>query len=205
MSLLDRIVADRYDAFLAPAERAGIAAMRHDLIGELRGNVLEIGAGTGLNLGHYPAQMASLTLTEPTPEMARHLRERVAKLRPGTTVLDAPAHDLPLDDDSIDTVVSTLVLCTVPDVEAALAEITRVLRPGGSLVVLEHVATDNNWRHVQRFLNPAWKVFARGCNLTRDTKSLLADAGFDVNEIVESGMPGLPWTKASIRGTATLA
>jgi ubiquinone/menaquinone biosynthesis C-methylase UbiE len=205
MALLDRIVADGYDRFLAPAERAGLADMRRDLVGELRGDVVEIGAGTGLNLQYYPAQMASLTLAEPTPEMARHLRERVAKLRPGTTILEASADNLPLDDNSMDTVVSTLVLCTVPDVEATLAEIKRVLRPGGELVVLEHVATDNRWRHAQRFLNPAWKVFARGCNLTRDTKSRLADADFETSDIVEGNMPGLPWTKAAIRGTATPA
>lgn len=205
MALLDRIVADGYDRFLAPAEKAGIADMRRALIGELRGDVLEIGAGTGLNLHHYPAQMASLTLVEPTPEMARHLRERVARLRPGTTIIEASAAELPLDDDSVDTVVSTLVLCTVPDVEATLAEIKRVLRPGGSLIVLEHVATNNGWRHVQRFLNPAWKVFARGCHLDRDTRSLLAAAGFDTSGIAEGNMPGLPWTTASIRGTATVA
>lgn len=205
MSLLDRIVADGYDRFLAPAEEAGIADMRRALVGELRGDVVEIGAGTGLNLQHYPAQMASLTLVEPTPEMATHLRRRVARLRPGTTILEASADALPLDDRSVDSVVSTLVLCTVADPSAALAEIRRVLRPGGSLVVLEHVATDTGWRHAQRLLNPAWKVFARGCHLTRDTKALLADAGFDTSGIIEGNMPGLPWTTASIRGIATIA
>lgn len=202
---LDRVMADGYDRFMARAERAGLADMRHDLVGELRGDVLEIGAGTGLNLGHYPAQMTSLTLTEPTPEMAKHLRERVARLRPGTTVLEARSDDLPVDDGSVDTVVSTLVLCTVPDVAATLAEIRRVLRPDGELVLLEHVADPGRMRQVQRVLNPAWKVLARGCHLTRDTKSLLDEAGFDTQAIIAGGMPALPWTKATIRGVATVA
>ena len=203
--MLDRLFANTYDRIMAPAERAGLGEIRQGLVGDLRGDVLEIGAGTGLNLDHYPAQMASLTLTEPSEDRAVHLRRRAARLRPNTTVVVAPADGLPVEDDSMDTVVSTLVLCTVPDVPAVLAEVRRVLRPNGSFVLLEHVAARGGMRHVQRAINPAWKVVARGCHLTRDTRVLLEDAGFDTTGVVDANHPAFPVAKFGIRGIATPA
>ena len=203
--MLDRLFANTYDRIMEPAEKAGLGEIRQGLIGDLRGDVLEIGAGTGLNLDHYPAQMASLTLTEPSQDMAVHLRRRATRLRPDTTVLVTPADELPVADASMDAVVSTLVLCTVEDVPAVLAEVRRVLRPGGSFVLLEHVAAQGGMRHVQRAINPAWKVVARGCHLTRDTRALLDEAGFDTSGVIDANHPAFPVAKFGIRGVATPA
>jgi ubiquinone/menaquinone biosynthesis C-methylase UbiE len=102
--------------------------------------VLELGAGTGANLDHWPrGPIASLLLTEPDPAMARRLERRVARREAAAQVVRAPADALPVPDASVDTVVASLVLCTVPDVPAALAEVRRVLAPGGRLLFLEHV------------------------------------------------------------------
>ena len=130
------IVAALYDRMLARAEHAGLADRRAELLADASGEVLEIGAGTGLNLARYPATPERLVLTEPDPHMARRLRDRVAADPPQfpVEVVEAPAEELPFADDSFDTVVSTLVLCTVASPPRAAAEIARVLRPGGELL-----------------------------------------------------------------------
>jgi ubiquinone/menaquinone biosynthesis C-methylase UbiE len=135
--------------------------------------VLEIGAGTGLNVPHYAAD-AEVTYTEPDPHMAARLRRR------GVDVVEAGAESLPFPDASFDAVVSTLVLCTVPDVPASLAEIRRVLKPGGRLVFLEHVraAPGSSLERWQNRLHRPWKAFACGCHCNRDLLASLADAGF---------------------------
>ena len=163
-----------YDSFLSLGERRGMAARRAHLLRDARGRVLEIGAGTGLNLAHYPADLDELVLTEPVAAMASGLHRRVAALRPEASVVEASADALPFGDAHFDTVVSTLVLCTVPDTQAAVAEIRRVLRPGGRLLFIEHVLAESprlaRW---QRRLAPAWRVFGDGCNCDRDTIALL--------------------------------
>src|SRR5215210_5440442 len=128
MANASRFTAALYDPFFWVAERAGMAARRRALVGQAHGRVLEIGAGTGLNVRHYPDGL-DLVLTEPDEAMAERLRAR--------------AEALPFADDSFDTVVSTLVLCTVPDQPAALREIARILRPGGRLLFAEHVRSDS--------------------------------------------------------------
>ena len=138
-----RVFALAYDPFLAAAERRGLARERARLLGTLRGRVLEIGAGTGLNVPHYPPD-ADVVYTEPDPHMAARLRRR------GVEVVEAGAESLPFEDASFDFVVSTLVLCTVPDVPATLAEVRRVLKPGGQLVFIEHVRAEPG--HVARAL-----------------------------------------------------
>jgi ubiquinone/menaquinone biosynthesis C-methylase UbiE len=165
-----------YDPFFWLAERAGLAARRHALVAQARGRVLEIGAGTGLNAPHYPPGL-ELVLTEPDEAMAARLRSRVAALGRPATVVIAGAETLPFPDDSFDTVVSTLVLCTVPDQAAALAEIQRVLTPGGRLLFLEHVRSDSpRWARWQDRLNGPWRAFADGCNCNRSTLQALADS-----------------------------
>jgi len=191
MSLLDALFARLYDPVMAGMERRGLARERARLLNPLRGDVVELGAGTGLNLPHYPAG-ARLVLTEPTPPMAVRLRERVARERPEAQVIEASAESLPLADASADAVVSTLVLCTVADVARTLAEVRRVLRPGGRLVLFEHVATGGGWGRVQRLLDPVQHFCARGCHLTRDTRRALEDAGFDTAGVVDALMPGAP-------------
>jgi SAM-dependent methyltransferase len=119
-----------YDFMLAPGERGGLAERRRALVAQARGSVLEIGAGTGLNLDHYPTGLDRIVLCEPEPHMAARLERRVARLGRSAEVVQARAEQLPFADDSFDTVVSTLVLFTVADPEAALDEIRRVLRPG---------------------------------------------------------------------------
>jgi SAM-dependent methyltransferase len=175
MGLWSRVFAATYDPMLAGAERRGIGRARETLLAQSAGRVLEIGAGTGLNVAHYPTG-ADVTFTEPDPHMARRLRAR------GVVVIEAGAESLPFDDDSFDTVVSTLVLCTVPDVPSALREVRRVLRPGGRLLFLEHVraAPGTALARWQDRLHKPWRALACGCNCNRDLLAALADQDFDV-------------------------
>src|ERR1700740_2224313 len=134
-----RILALVYDPFLWLGEIAGMHRRRSALLGGARGRVVEIGAGTGLNVAHYPDGIADLVFTEPVAAMRRRLTRRLQQHGRVARIIDAPAERLPLADASVDTVVSTLVLCTVNDPEGALREIARVLRPDGQLLFIEHV------------------------------------------------------------------
>jgi SAM-dependent methyltransferase len=178
MGLWDRVFAAAYDPFVAGAERAGIAKARHDLLAGARGRVLEIGAGTGLNVEHYPPA-TDVTYTEPDPHMAKRLRAR------SVNVIEVGAERLPFEDGSFDTVVSTLVLCTVPDVAGALREIRRVLAPGGRLLFLEHVRAEpgSKLERWQDRLHGPWHAFAGGCNCNRDLLASLAAGSFSVEEL----------------------
>ncbi len=183
MSVLDRLFAALYDPLLSVSEQAGLRELRAGLLAQASGRVLEIGAGTGLNAAHYPAGLERLVLTEPTPAMAKRLREKVALLgRDGVEVVEAGADALPFADDSFDTVVGTLVLCTVPEVPSVLVELQRVLAPGGRLLFLEHVRHPDpeRARRQDRF-NPVQRRIAGGCNCNRPTPDLLREAGFAVD------------------------
>ena len=188
-TLNQRFLAAIYDPFLALGERRGSAGRRAALLADLRGDVLEIGAGTGLNLKHYPAA-ATLELTEPDPGMLRRLRRRAPT---PVRVTQAPAESLSFPDGSFDVVVSTFVLCTAADPVAALAEVVRVLRPDGRLVLLEHVLSQQPRRaRRQRRMARAWKSFAGGCRCDQDTVARLAQAGFDVTGLRPETWRGMP-------------
>ena len=172
-----RVGAVLYDPFLWLGERRGMRDRRRRLLSAATGRVLEIGAGTGINLEHYPSTVTDLVLSEPDPPMRRRLQKRVADVARPVQVSDASAQALPFPDDSFDTVVSTMVLCTVPDPESALAEVRRVLRPGGRLLFCEHVRADSprlaRW---QRRLASPWAAFAQGCRCDRPLDDLIAAA-----------------------------
>jgi ubiquinone/menaquinone biosynthesis C-methylase UbiE len=176
------IFAALYDRSLAGMERGGLAELRAQLLSAASGRTLELGAGTGLNLPHYPEAVTELVLAEPDPHMARRLRTRVAdESSPGRRieVIDAPAEDLPFDDGSFETVVATLVFCTVEDPARAAAEARRVLQPGGALLFIEHVRSQRpglaRWQ--DRIERP-WGWIAGGCHPNRSTDETLASAGF---------------------------
>jgi len=179
-----------YDLILALGERRTMRSLRAGIVRRARGRTLEIGAGTGLNLAHYPAAVTTRSLTEPDPAMARRLRRRAGE----AAVIEAGAEALPFADDSFDTAIGTLVLCTVPDAAAAVAELRRVLAPGGSLLFIEHVrAADARAARRQRRLARPWATLAGGCNCTRDTLALL-EREFTVAEVAHHrwrGMPGI--------------
>ena len=174
----NRVFALLYDPFTAAAERAGLGAQRRALLQRVSGRVLEIGAGTGVNVEHYPPG-ADVTYTEPDEHMAKRLRAR------GAEVVEAGAEALPFPDASFDTVVATFVFCTVPDVSAALRETRRVLRPGGQLLFLEHVraAPDSALERWQHRLHGPWKAFACGCNCDRDFVGALHANGFAIADV----------------------
>ena len=201
-----RLFAALYDPFFWLSERAGLAARRRALAEQVSGRVLEIGAGTGLNLRHY-ADDVELVLSEPDEAMADRLRGRLAKLgRPATVVL-AGAEALPFADGEFDTVVSTLVLCTVPDLDAALREVHRVLKPGGRLLFIEHVRSDSpRWARWQDRLNRPWRAFAEGCNCNRATLDVLAGSALGVCEVERSTFPAMvPLIRPLATGSATAA
>jgi ubiquinone/menaquinone biosynthesis C-methylase UbiE len=189
-----RIFALVYNPFLLLGEIAGMRKLRRAVLGNARGRVVEIGAGTGLNVEHYPDEIAELVLTEPDASMRRRLTRRLQRNGRVARIVDAPAERLPLADASVDTVVSTLVLCTVPDPERTLGEIARVLRPGGQLLFLEHVRASSRFLAAcQDYLFRPWRGFAGGCYCNRPTADLMRASGFTVaaDDSAWRGMPAI--------------
>lgn len=196
-----------YDRGFKASEEAGLRDMRRDLLSQARGRVLELGAGTGLNLELYPDSVQDLTLTEPDPHMTRQLRKKLAESSRQAEVIEAPAEKLPFDDDSFDTAVVTLVLCTVPDQAAALEEIRRVLKPDGQFLFLEHVRSRNpdlaKW---QDRLEGPWRFLGDGCHCNRDTVSAIGAAGFQLGDVERPEFPkGPPLVKPMAKGSALVA
>jgi ubiquinone/menaquinone biosynthesis C-methylase UbiE len=201
------IFARLYDRLMAGVENDGLREMRAELVAGARGRVLELGAGTGLNLGHYGPEVTELVLTEPDPHMASRLRRRLEQEPPAPAtveVVEAGAERLPFDDDSFDTVVSTLVLCTVPEPVRAAAEAARVLRPQGRMLFLEHVRGEDGSRLArwQDRLERPWGWVAAGCHPNRDTAVVL-EAALDA-KVERSEMPRRagPMVRPMIRGSA---
>jgi ubiquinone/menaquinone biosynthesis C-methylase UbiE len=189
-----RVMARVYDPFVWLGELAGMRGRRSALLADARGRVVEIGAGTGLNIAHYPDGIAELTLTEPDAAMRRRLARRLQRQGRAVQIVGAPADRLPLADASVDTVVSTLVLCTVDDPERTLGEIGRVLRPGGRLLFIEHVRASSRFLAAcQDYLFRPWRGFAGGCCCNRRTVELMRACGFAVaaDDAVWRGMPAI--------------
>ena len=198
-----------YDRFMRGMERACGDAWRRELVTGLRGDVLEIGAGTGRNLDHFQG-LQRLVLAEPDPHMRRRLAQRAERARGAAEVVELvpwSAGHLACDDASFDAVVCTLVLCSVEAPQRCLAEVRRVLRPGGQLVFLEHVAASEPRRLAwQRRLEPMWRHLAGNCHLCRDTERNIAAAGFTFERIArESARKALPIVRPTIRGVAVAA
>lgn len=165
--------------------------------------MLELGAGTGLNLPHY-RHAAKVVALEPDESMAARLRQRARSARVPVEVVAGQGESLPFPDASFDHVVSALVLCSVSDVERTLAEIRRVLRPGGSLAVVEHVRGEGRVARWQDRLTRLQRRFADGCNLNRRTGTALAAAGFDVSGLERVDLPGAhPLVRPGVYGRAT--
>ena len=204
MSLRTKFFALTYDRQIAGAEKAGLHAMREQLLADASGDVIEIGGGTGLNLPCYGPGVRSLTITEPEPTMLRHLERRAREHRPSATVLRAPAEDLPFDDHTFDVAVSTLVLCGVDDQPRALRELRRVLRPGGRLLFFEHLrAEDPAWARLQDRMNWLNRLVVC-CDCNRPTLDSIRRAGFTVTEVEHTGLPKAPkFARPAIIGSGT--
>jgi len=204
MGLRKRIFAATYDWQMGGAQRAGLADLRSGVVSRATGIVLEVGSGTGLNLPYYGTDVEHLTLTEPDPSRLKRLQQAVEQQPRSVTVLRAPAEQLPFDDDSFDTVVCTLVLCGVEDQPLAVREIRRVLRPGGQLLFLEHMRSEDesHARLQDRFnwLNRAMVM----CDCNRPTRLTLASEGLRVEEIAETDFPKAPpFINPLVHGRAT--
>jgi ubiquinone/menaquinone biosynthesis C-methylase UbiE len=163
---------------------------RERAIGAAEGRVIEIGIGSGRNLPFYRPPVKEVLALEPSPKliaMARHA------LHPGVPVnfIEASAEAIPLEDRSVDTVVTTWTLCSIPEAATALSEMRRVLRPNGRLLFVEHgMAPDENVRRWQDWLTPAWKRIGGGCHLNRPIRTMIESAGFRIDRLEAGYMPG---------------
>lgn len=196
-----------YDPFLWLGERAGVRALRRELLAKAHGFTVEVGSGTGLNLPHYPDELDELILAEPDPPMRLRLERRRRATSRRARVLDAPAERLPFADQSVDTVVSTFVLCTVEAPELALQEVVRVLRPDGQLLFLEHVRSGSamlaSWQ--DRLAEP-WRHFARGCHANRPIAELIETSGLTIDDMRAESWPAMPpIVRPLIAGRARIA
>ena len=193
MSLSSRFFAAIYDTVLAGTEKAGLGAHRKTLLSTAAGRVIEIGAGTGANLPFYSDAVSDLVVCEPAEPMARRLERKLASFGRPVRVVRAPAENLPVESGSFDVAVSTLVLCTVGDPQRALAELHRVLKPGGRLLFIEHVRAEEprlaRWQDRLNFLN---KRIAQGCNCNRNTLAEIAAAGFTVTNLDRDRLRKVP-------------
>lgn len=173
------IFARMYARIGAAAEAKGAREHRSELLAGLTGRVIEVGAGTGLNFPHYAAFVQEVVAIEPEP-MLRKLATEAAATTP-VRVIDGVADALPVEDGSFDAGVASLVLCSVPDQASALADLARVIRPGGELRFYEHVRSDNpRFARFQRRADFVWPLFGGGCHASRDTLGAIERAGFTI-------------------------
>jgi ubiquinone/menaquinone biosynthesis C-methylase UbiE len=193
MSLWGRMFAAGYDTFQATMERNFMGELRDDALADARGRVVEIGAGTGVNLEHYPRSIDELVCTEPEEPMAKRLRRKAAGSGLNVSVVHAAAEELPFEDDSFDTAVATLVLCTVTDPVRSLAELARVLRPGGRLIFIEHVrAQEPGLAKWQDRLHPLWVRFGHGCHCNRPTYETIEASPLSIETHRRGRIPKAP-------------
>jgi ubiquinone/menaquinone biosynthesis C-methylase UbiE len=195
-----------YDSLLKGTEEAGLREMRRETLAAASGRTIDVGAGTGANLGLYPETVTELVLAEPDPHMTKRLRRRMAEEGSSAELVEASAERLPFEDASFDTAVFTLVLCTVPDPKAALAEAARVLRPGGKLLFVEHVrAAEPGLARWQDRLETPWRFFADGCHCNRDTVATIEASPLSVESVERGELPkSPPITQPLARGQAVL-
>ena len=210
MSLRAKFFALTYDRQMTKTENAGLRALRERLLAGASGDVLEIGGGTGANLPCYGPAVGSLTITEPQPSMLRHLERNVrahgaGQHGPDVRVLRAPAEDLPFEDHSFDVAVSTLVLCGVDDQPRALRELRRVLRPGGRLLFIEHVRSDDpGTARLQDRMNWLNRLVVC-CDCNRPTLDSILAAGFTAAQVEHTALPKAPpFVRPAIAGSATV-
>ncbi len=194
----DFVFAAMYDRMMRRGEERSMGRRRRELVAQASGRTLEIGAGTGANLPYYTDAVEELILAEPFEPMRRRLERKLGESGRSAKTLDASAEAIPLEAESLDTVVSTLVLCTVDFPDAALAEVARVLRPGGQLLFIEHVRSPSprtaRW---QDRLETPWRHFGAGCRCNRDTVASIEAAGFST-EHEQEHWKGVPPIVASL-------
>lgn len=192
---MNRLAARLYDRFLmGPPQEAGLRELRRRALAPARGEVLELGAGTGLNLDEYPGEgVERLVCTEPSDAMARQIAAKAPRAPVAPEIVTAKAESLPFADESFDTVTATLVFCEVRDQAAALEEVFRVLRPGGSFCFLEHVRSGEAGlaRRQDRWA-PAWRAVSGGCHCNRETLAAIERSGLEVAEVERPRFPKAP-------------
>jgi SAM-dependent methyltransferase len=200
-----RVFSAIYDPLLKGTEEAGLRERRGEVLSAARGRTIDIGAGTGANLGLFPVG-TEVVMAEPDPHMTKRLRQKLAESGSRVQLVEAGAEALPFEDSSFDTAVFTLVLCTVPDPRAALVEAARVLKPGGQLLFVEHVrAEDPAVARWQDRLEPPWRVFADGCRCNRDTVATIEASPLVLDAVERGELPkSPPITKPLAWGRATL-
>jgi len=203
---MSRWFAFTYDRSMARMEQAGFRELRERALARATGDVLEIGGGTGSNLPYYGSGVTSLTIAEPEQPMLKRLEKKVREQRAMVKVVRAPAEELPFADDSFDTVVSTLVLCGVDDQPRSLHEIRRVLRPGGRLVFIEHVRSDDPKLAKKQDRLNGLNRFVAGCDCNRDTLDAIRNEGFVVESVERTTLDKVPkFVSPAIVGTASAA
>ncbi len=196
-----------YDRMMAGAEKSYLGRVREEIVGGARGSVLEIGAGTGASFPYYGEHVEALVAADPDPFMLRRAEQRAQEIGHLIELKQAAAEELPFGDASFDTVVSVLVLCTVGDPARALAEVRRVLKPGGELRFYEHVrfahAFGAFW---QSLVTPLWRWVSAGCHPNRDIAWSIQEAGFAIQQLEwlkpEPPLPPMVFTRPHIKGVA---
>lgn len=175
------------------ADNEEVKSLRSRALAGAKGRVLELGFGTGLNLHHYPPDVKRIVAVDPNPGMAALARERMASVGIEVEHHQTTAEKLPFDADSFDSVVCTLTLCSIPDVAASLAEVRRVLKPGGQFLFCEHgLHPDPSIGRWQNRLNPLWKKVFDGCNINRDMTRLVGDASLRLDPVEHPQMKSMP-------------
>ena len=171
-----------------------ILAQRAKVVPRAEGRVLEVGMGSGINLAYYdPEKVEMVYGLEPSEGMRKKAQTNLSKSPVAVDLLDLPGEEIPLENDSVDTVILTYTLCTIPDHHKALAQMRRVLRPSGRMLFCEHgAAPDESVRRWQSRVNPLWKIIAGGCNLNRPIPKDLEEAGFEIEELESMYLPQTP-------------
>ena len=193
---------------MSKVEQACLADWRRELLAQAKGEVLEVGAGTGASIQFYPDSVSRLVLSEPDPHMRKQLNERIKNIqgRENSLVHAGSAERIEAEDESFDCVVTSLVCCSIADLDAGLREIRRVLRFGGNFIFMEHVAAapGTSCRRWQNRINPLWRKLMGNCHINRETEQAILAAGFEITRIERDKMRKvIPIVQPTIRGIAT--